>query len=74
MTGNTMVKKAGLFVAASMMIGVLGGIAAHRLEQSDYITINVIDEDGKAREREVRKNPHSVSHKLRRVLKLPVLS
>ncbi len=74
MTGNTMVKKAGLFVAAPMMIGVLGGLAAHRLEQLDYITVNVIGEDGKVWEQEVRKNPHSVSHKLHRVLKLAVLS
>ncbi len=56
MKDNAAIKKTGGIVVISMMLGIMGGMAAKYLLQPDYM-IDVYDENGKLQGHEIKRNP-----------------
>ncbi|MCD8009837.1 MAG: hypothetical protein LUF34_03405 [Lachnospiraceae bacterium] len=56
MKDNAVIKKTGGIVAISMMLGIMGGMAAKHLLQPDYV-VDVYDEEGNLQGHEIKRNP-----------------
>ncbi|MCD8052835.1 MAG: hypothetical protein LUE23_10620 [Lachnospiraceae bacterium] len=56
MKDNAVIKKTGGIVAISMMLGIMGGMAAKHLLQPDYV-VDVYDEEGNLQGHEIKRSP-----------------